>query len=148
MECKPESTAVTLLRIQVIAMQGLIRSVVMFLFWTLMFPFSPFFYAVHRFRNNPNGESTAVRVLKFPLALVFGIVSAAAIPFIDSFGSLAMTARIVRAEWSNRAISGTPKMPDGKQMDIQGGSRDGATMMDVIGDYDKGLKDEIEDSTA
>ena len=151
MDCKPESAAVTMLRIECLVFQGIIRSVLMFVFWVVMFPIAPVFYLVEFIRYNTGRMPLWKLILKTPVVLFMGVLAAAMLPFVEAVENIGMTFKIARAEWRNRNISGTPKHPDGTLMNILDSisvQPSKSELMEVLEEYDKPLAEEIHDSTA
>lgn len=141
MDSKPESAAITLVRIEVLVLQGLFRAAFLFMVSAVLFPLLPFVETAARFRLHKGDVGLFKRLLLCPLWFVYGIVLAALNPFAATYKSISYTFTMAKVEWTERWRNGTAKYPDGTPMVIPGIhdelELDVAVTKGVISDYNK-----------
>lgn len=145
MDRKIESEVQTLLRIEVLFGQGLLRGLSLAALGVLLIPFVPFVWTSERWRA-ARGMIGRIRRAMFILPwFVIGIVFAVFAPFGMFAKAMADTIEIVRAEWKGRGIIGSPKTPDGKPLVIRSAEDkaklDAAIRETVIEDYNEEAKE-------
>ena len=103
MDTIPESAATTLVRIEVIVLQGILRAVLLSVAGIVLMPIAPFVVTVMRFRvaKMPWWK----RLLMLPLWFVLGILLAVIAPFASLWRGLADTIGIAAVEWRLYNIS-------------------------------------------
>ena len=137
MDTIPESAATTLVRIEVIVLQGILRAVLLAVAGIVLMPIAPFVVTVMRFRvaKMPWWK----RLLMLPLWFVQGFLLAFIAPFSALWRGLADTIGIAAVEWRERWRNGIAKYPDGRPMSIptpeQERLTDVAITQSVIEDY-------------
>ena len=137
MDTIPESTATTLVRIEAIVIQGILRAILLAAVGILIFPISPFVLTAIRFKGA--GMPLWWRILMIPYWFSLGIVLSALAPLSVLWRGLADTATIVCVEWRERWRNGEAKYPDGSQMLIptESGKTDALSLTKgVIEDYE------------
>lgn len=139
MDTIPESAATTLVRIEVIVLQGILRAVLLAVAGIVLMPIAPFVVTVMRFRvaKMPWWK----RILMLPLWFVLGILLAVIAPFSALWRGLSDTIGIAAVEWRERWRNGIAKYPDGSPMPIptveQERLVDVAITKSVIEDYNE-----------
>lgn len=116
MDTMPESAAVSFVRIQVLVMQGLLRSVILASIGIAFMPIMPFALAGSRFFSS--SITRWKKLVMFPLWMVLGAIIAVISPFRTLLNGLMDTYGIAKVEWRERWRNGTAKFPDGRPMDI------------------------------
>ena len=141
MDCKNESAATTLVRIEVLVLQGLARTMLLFLFGIVVFPVAPFLYASVRLGETRETMPQWKRIALIPLWFVFGIAVSLLAPFVSMAKGIALSKTIASVEWHERWRCGVMKHPDGKPMSIPDANyllkRDIAITQSVIEDYNE-----------
>lgn len=139
MDTIPESAATTLVRIEVLVLQGVLRTAILSASGVLLIPFAPFLMLLVRCRDS--GLPWWKRGLMLPFWFIIGFLIALMAPFSALWKGLADTARIVCVEWTERWRNGTAKYPDGRQMLIPTAFHehlvDVAITKGVIADYNQ-----------
>lgn len=139
MDCKPDSILKTFLRMEVLALQGIVRAALLFVGGIVAIPIIPFVVAFGRWDTNKRLHGFAMRLLLFPSWVLSGIVFAFANPFKMFLSTLADTKVIVGMEWANRWSNGRPKKPNGHPLRRRSADEreriDAAITMGVIEDY-------------
>ena len=137
MDTIPESAARTLVRIEVLVLQGITRAVLLFCIGVLVMPIAPFVVTIARFgyAKMPWWK----RFLMLPLWLLLGFVLAVIAPFTALWKGLSETRAIAVVEWKQRWRNGTAKHLDGRPMVIptpeEERQLDVAITKSVIDDY-------------
>lgn len=114
MDCKLEHASRTLVRIEAIEAQGIVRNFLTFPMMVLMIPITPFLITRHRYMEEKDKLSWLKMILFIPCWFVFSILIAFTIPFqfiADSVLSLWMVAKF---EWNTRWAASNPKKPNGE----------------------------------
>ena len=141
MDSKPESAATTLMRIEVLVLQGICRAAFLFLLAAVLTPLLPFVETASRFRLYKGEFGFWKRLALCPKWFLYGVLLAALNPFAATYKVLSYTAAMVRVEWRERWRNGTAKYPDGTPMVIPGIhdelELDVAVTKGVISDYNK-----------
>lgn len=116
MDTMPESAARTLVRIEVIVLQGILRAVLLSALAILLMPIAPFVVTIARFgyARMPWWK----RLLMLPLWILLGIVLSVMAPFTSLWRGLTDTIGIAAVEWRERWRNGIAKYPDGRPMVI------------------------------
>ena len=140
MDCRQESAATTLVRIEVLVLQGLARAVLVSILGIVTMPIAPF--ALMFIRLGGSGDMPWwKRILYCPAWLGIGVVLAIAAPFIALVNGIVFTKTIVGVEWRERWRCGTMRRPDGSSLPIpdEEGLRlqDIAITRSVIEDYNE-----------
>jgi len=118
MDCKQENAAISFVRIECLAIQGALRSILMFAVMVAAIPVIPFMATGLHWRMAR--ELPLWRKLcLMPLWFMKGIGLALASPILAAITTTAETIEMCRAEWDNRWRYGTAKHLDGTAMDIQ-----------------------------
>lgn len=145
MDCKLEPAARSLMRIEVLAAQGIVRSIVLFLIGVLISPFYPLFYVVGRFVSTRLLMPWWKRVVFIPAWMFLGVVIAIVSPFGALWNTISTTVSICRLEWVNRWLASEPKNPDGSPMYIpterERQLMDFANTYSVLRDYNEEAKE-------
>lgn len=116
MDCRMESAAVSLLRIEAIVIQGLTRALLMFAIGMLSIPAVVLVLLFVRIRV---GKGSFIRkVASLPFGFLISIAIAVAAPFADVWRNVALTKTIARAEWKERWRYGSFKTLDGNEASI------------------------------
>lgn len=118
MDCIQESAARSLVRIEVLVLQGIARAVALFAIGLLTMPFMPFVVMSSEWRISKNLMPWWKRWLYTPLWLAIGCVVAVVSPFGVLYTGLKETKAIAEVEWKERWRYGTAKLPDGRPMPI------------------------------
>jgi hypothetical protein len=116
MDCKYESEVRTLLRIEVILIQGLLQGLLFSLITLLAIPFSWLPVAHRLFRNRRGRMGTAANILCIPLWMLCGVIVAVVMPFGLLFKTFIDLREVAKVEWETRWMTGKPKKPNGKPM--------------------------------
>ena len=111
MDCKMENAARSLVRIETLALQGIARSLFLFVIGIVVIPFMPFVAVCVRFANA--SFSKWRRVLCIPHWFVLCVILAVYAPFAALFRTWHDTIDICRQEWRTRWTCGQPKKLDG-----------------------------------
>ena len=139
MDTIPESAATTLVRIEVIVIQGILRAVLLAVAGIVLMPIAPFVVTVMRFRVAK--MPWWWRTLMIPYWLSLRILLAVMAPFSALWRGLADTIGIAAVEWRERWRNGIAKYPDGSPMLIptveQERLVDVAITKSVIEDYNE-----------
>ena len=139
MDTIPESAATTLVRIEVIVLQGILRAVLLSVAGIVLMPIAPFVVTVMRFRVAK--MPWWWRTLMIPYWFSLGILLAVIAPFSALWRGLSDTMGIAAVEWRERWRNGTAKYPDGRPMLIptveQERLVDVAITKSVIEDYNE-----------
>ena len=118
MDCIQESAARSLVRIEVLVLQGIARAVTLFAIGLLTMPIMPFVSLSSEWRLSKNLMPWWKRILYTPLWLALGCVVAVVSPFGVLYNGLKETKAIAKVEWKERWRYGTAKRPDGSPMNI------------------------------
>lgn len=118
MDCIQESAAISLVRIEVLVLQGIVRAVALLATGLLMMPFVPFVALSSKWRISKNLMPWWKRCLYTPLWLALGCMVAVVSPFGVLYTGLKETKAIAKVEWKERWRYGTAKLPDGRPMAI------------------------------
>lgn len=118
MDCIQESSARSLVRIEVLVLQGIARAVMLFAIGVLTMPIMPFVVLSSEWRLSKNMMPLWKRILYTPLFLVTGCVVAVVSPFGVLYNVLKETKAIAKVEWKERWRYGTAKLPNGRPMAI------------------------------
>ena len=139
MDTIPESAATTLVRIEVIVLQGILRAVLLSVAGIVLMPIAPFVVTVMRFRVAK--MPWWWRTLMIPYWFSLGILLAVIAPFSALWRGLSDTIGIAAVEWRERWRNGVAKYPDGRPMLIptveQERLVDVAITKSVIEDYNE-----------
>lgn len=137
MDSVSESAATTFARMEVLAMQGVLRAGVVFLAGVVAMPFAPF--ALTAVRASQKGESWRKKLLCLPAWFFWGIAIAILAPFSSALSVLSATRTMVAVEWRERWRCGTALRPDGSPMRIpteeEKRAVDAAVTLSVLRDY-------------
>ena len=140
MDCKLESAALSLMRIECIAIQGVLSGFINGILSVLAMPFIPFTYSWRRARETGGFKGIAM----FPLFFVFGIWVALSSPFRVLIGNVRSLCGVARTEWANRWMASIPKKPNGRPLYIPTAEEDAlldaAIFRSVIRDYNEEAK--------
>lgn len=135
MDCKLEPTSRSLVRIECILLQGIVRGTIELAISFLAMPFIPFNYS----RRRVKGNGLVKELLKFPLFLCFGVFVALSFPFRGLMRNCKLLWDIAETEWTNRWMASTPKKPNGRPLYIPTAEEDAlfeaAIFRSVIRDY-------------
>ena len=113
MDCRCENAAYSLVRVETLLLQGLLRGCFLFIFGVAAIPITPFIVGYLKCKAEWGGLSPWRRLLRIPNWIVVGCLYAFLIPLGAFATSIADTIQICRAEWDNRWRTGIPKNPDG-----------------------------------
>lgn len=113
MDCKHESAVRTLIRIEALAIQGVLYSAVVFCLAVIAIPLVPFSTAVSGWRHLSN-PAIKHKLIRLPLWFGFGILAALSTPFILLAQSIRNIWQVSKTEWVTRWTTGLPKRADGK----------------------------------
>ena len=116
MDCIQESAARSLVRIEVLVLQGIARAVILFAIGLLTMPIMPFVALSSEWRLSKNLMPWWKRTLYTPVWLALGCVVAVVSPFGVLYNGLKETKVIAKVEWKERWRYGTAKRPDGSPM--------------------------------
>ena len=136
MDTISESAATTLVRIEAIVIQGILRAVLLAAFGIAIVPISPFVVTAVRFKGA--SMSWWKRILMTPYWFGLGILLSSMAPFSVLWRGLRDTVSIVSVEWRERWRNGVAKYPDGRPMLIPlepERTDDGAIAQSVVEDY-------------
>ena len=137
MDVKPESAAKTLVRIEVLAMQGLVRAVLLFLFGACTIPAVPVILAITRWRQMQ--AAWWKKAVRIPAWGLVGMLLGVAAPFVAFWRGIADTGHMAVREWKGRWRNGIAKYLDGRPMVIptleQQQRLEAAITRGVIADY-------------
>ena len=114
MDCRLESAARTLVRIECLALQGILK----ILFSLLSIPFIPFLYVFVRAIETKGILKLWKRILLSPCWLLQGIAFAVISPFSIVWSNISLLKTVIWAEWVNRWTASIPKQPNGRPMEI------------------------------
>ena len=141
MDCRNESAATTLVRIEALVLQGWARAVVLCILGFVTMPIAPFALTCVRYVGARGTMPWWKRILFCPLWFLLGVVLALAAPFVALYNGIAMTKTIAVVEWAERWRCGTMRRPDGRSMVIPGDEEmrlfDVAITRSVIEDYNE-----------
>lgn len=116
MDTKPESAAVSFVRIQALVMQGILRSVILAAIDIVLIPITLFALAFSKI------VSPTIpwwkKLVMLPVWMVLGVLIAVISPFRALLNGIRDTYWIAKVEWKERWRNGTAKFPDGRPMII------------------------------
>lgn len=139
MDCKTESIVRTFIRIEVIALQGLLQGSFLSLMGIVLIPFVPFIVAFARWRVTRGSKRWLTRVMCLPMWLLSGLLFGIINPIGILFKAFADIREMAYIEWANRWMTGQPKKPNGHPLPIRSPEDqdrfDAAITMGVVRDY-------------
>lgn len=140
MDCKLENAARTLVRIEILILQGLLRGIAVFLTEVCLIPTVPLLVAILRIMETQGRLNLPTRLLLISKwTLVDGLWIALSSPFRSIANTICDTVEIVRVEWNTRWMHGEPKRPDGHPLDIRSADDEArmgmAATLSVVRDY-------------
>lgn len=139
MSAKHESMAATLMRIEVIILQGLCYTAAMFAIGLMLMPLAPIVVPFHRWRATRGRLRFITRVLLLPLWSVGGALYGLLSPFAFLITTMSELRTVVVVEWAARKAVGNPKKPNGHPLEIRTAEEkaalDLAMTMSVVKDY-------------
>ena len=134
---KQESAARTLVRIEAIAIQGIVRAVLLLLMGVAMIPVSTIIVLYYRARLKPSSWLKSIVLVPYWIAV--GTSIAVIAPFSMAWDGLRETVSIAKAEWKERWLYGDAKTLDGRELSIQELSEENISKteveMGVLADY-------------
>lgn len=116
MDCKPESAARTLLRIECLVLQGIVHCVLRVSLTVLTMPFIPFLVMFGRMITADGRWKWVKRLLLPPGWFIFGLWLALIAPFAVIAQEVMDLWLVTKIEWVNRWRGGHPKLPNGKPL--------------------------------
>lgn len=144
MDCKPPSSVKVMLRIEILLLQGILRAVLAFVAMLFVMPFIPFAVVTTRWILSRGTKGILFRLSLVPMWFLLGVVLALVHPFVVLFTTLRDTMEIIKWEWVNRWMLGSPKKPDGTPMEIptetEKADLDLGATLSVIRDYNEEAK--------
>lgn len=139
MDCKMESTARSLVRIECLVIQGILHGFSGALLQTIAIPIMPFVFSISAYRRHGRSMGWRQRAAGLPVWFVSGAAFAVAAPFGILRRVFNDLREIARMEWKTRWQATGPKMPDGSPMPIPTGldtaALDYAVLKSVVEDY-------------
>ena len=141
MDCKHEPAVRTLLRIEVLVIQGLLEGAFLFLVGLAVIPLAPFIVAFGRWsvEGRRGRRRLLTRLLMIPLWFLSGLLFGVIGPFGTLLNSFREVAEVARVEWANRWRTGSPKTPDGHSLRERSAEEqemwEAAIAMSVVADY-------------
>lgn len=118
MDCKLEMAARSLVRIEVLALQGLLYCVVSSLMAVLQMPWLPFREILNRAVTIRGRVVWLKCLLVVPVWFAVGVCKAVANPIMVAYDVLIRIGKVVQAEWENRWMASIPKKLNGCPMKI------------------------------
>lgn len=118
MDCKPEWTGRTFLRIEALLLQGVLHSLLHFGMLVVAIPLAAIWLAKKRYETATASHGWLVCLLLSPWWLLLGLGMAIAVPFIALADEVSVMGTLMRAEWEGRWLAAHPKRPSGKPIDV------------------------------
>ena len=144
MDCRLECAARTIVRMECIAIQGMVHGLFNAVLSVFAMPCVPFFYVWGRMATQTGNAAWLKRIALSPIWLLCGIWFAFWTPIMLLVRTIADMVVVLRAEWVNRWMSGIPKNLDGTPMDIpteeEQAILDAVIQRSVIRDYNEEAK--------
>jgi hypothetical protein len=129
MDCRPESAATTLVRIETLVLQGLFRAVMVCILGIVTMPIVPSVYMLVRLGGAKGNMPWWKRLLFLPVWFLLGVGFAVAAPFVSLANGIVFTKTIVGVEWRERWRYGTMRHPDGRPLPIP--DEEGLRLQDI-----------------
>ena len=114
---KQENTARTLVRMEVIILQGLLMGIIQFVIGIATIPVMPFAVMCNRWRADV-GHGFFARVCHLPLWFLSGCLYAVIAPFETTRKTIADLRAVVSAEWATRNLEDNPLKPNGHPLQM------------------------------
>ena len=118
MDCKPEWTGRTFLRIEALLLQGILHSLIHFVILVFSIPLAAIWLAKKRYDLSRQNHGVMVSMLLSPWWLLLGSGMAIAVPFLHLADAVGQMATLIKAEWVDRWMAAHPKRPNGNAIDI------------------------------
>ena len=137
MDCKLEHASRSLVRIEVILLQGLFHALVSSVALIMAIPIVPFCLTYVRM-SNEKGKGTIEKMIIIPWWFIQSILIAVTAPILNMVDSYVSMKEVARMEWTNRWRASHPKKPNGHPLIRQEGEReflDRAVEISVLNDY-------------
>ncbi len=115
---KREKAAKTLVRMEAIAIQGVLMGAAQTMLAMLLMSFAPFVIAGRRWRAETKERNLAVCVLMLPLWFVAGGLFAVTMPLVALASAASDLRAVMRVEWASAVEDGQPLSPSGHPVEL------------------------------